>query len=1018
MKWITKMSLKNPAMVVLISILVSLGGLFSFSVINIESEPQAKLGMLTISTMYPGASAEDVLEDVSKPLEKAIDAVSGVKSYISSSEENHSLLTVSIQAEADMDKVRDEVEKSVSNARLPAQARRPKVNLRMIGSEPMYFLAISNQGQSRTNEAFYRLVEDIFVEELQAIAGVDAADVIGMEKKVVRIRPNTEALSYYQLSPGDLKRALEAQHISSSVGSVREAGQDYIARIDNAYTSLEQLKQTRLPIPDNGFGQPAYLRIGDVATVHWELERSSISRLNGKPAVAVQITKTADGNIVDVSEAIREKLHAFRAQYPDLAFEIVSDRSDFVRTSIGGMAKEGLLGIVMAVLVIYLFLRHLKSTLIVMVSIPLCILVSVLFLYLNGISINLMSLFGMTVAIGRVVDDSIVVIENIFRRYQTEERHNRTIIEAVGEVASAITSSTLATVAVFVPIAFVSGILGDFFKPFAAAVAWALLASLLVAVTVVPWLASVTMRSEKQSVHRESRLAAVYPKALLWALKHKGRVALVTLLLFGGSLGLAATLPSGFLPELNSNLLFIKLKMPTGTTLETTSTKVESIEKAVLDEPEVLYIQSRIGGAQGEAKQTQLAEMTIKLQDGADENDVQARIRQRVTPMIPAEAQVTFSKPAAGGQGGYQLVLYGNDFAQIQEAATMVKAKLKENPLLANVKDNVSDRRGQLSITVDRDRALQWGFTPQQAASELAGVIGTASLPSIKLNGREYELIFGAGEPQSLERLPEIWLKSPLGGQVALREIASLQREEAPASLLRKEGKPYIQITADILGSDKGGISQAQTNSLKQLPLPRGVSISSEGVQQDMQKGFVEMFAAIGAAILLVLLVMVASFGNLLSPLAVLLSLPLASIGGLFGLWLFGGVLDMTVLIGFLMLIGIVVTNAIVLIDRVGQKMREGLAVREALIEAGRTRLRPILMTAVATIAAMLPLAFGFSEGSLLSKGLSIVVIGGLLSSTLMTLVVVPVGYEALYHLANRRRIRKQSHTVQEALEG
>lgn len=1003
-------------MVALVALLVALGGIYSFMVINIESEPQAKLGMLTISTAYQNASAEDVMEDVTKPLEKAVDSVSGVKSYISSSQENHSMLTVSIDSSFDMEKVRDEVEKSVVSARLPASAGLPQVKLRFVGSEPMYFLAISNGDQARTNEAFSRLVEDVFVEDLQKIDGVDAVEVIGTQKKVIRIKPKMEVLNHYGLTASDLKQALAAQHVSASVGSVSSEGKDYIARVSNAYANLEQIRQTRLLLPTTQNGSPGYLQLGELADVDWELDGTSISRLNGKPAVAVQITKTAEGNIVDISDKIREKLDAYRTQYPDLNFEMVSDRSDFVKSSIGGMAKEGLMGIVMAVIVIFLFLRHVRSTLIVMVSIPLCILVSVMFMEFNGITINLMSLFGMTVAIGRVVDDSIVVIENIFRRFQTEARTKETILSAVGEVAGAITSSTLTTVAVFLPIAFVSGIVGDFFKPFAWAVGWSLLASLIVAVTIVPLLASLTMRREKEKERRENKLSLLYPRVLRWALEHKAKVALITVILFGGSVGLAAQLPTGFLPELNMNLLYIKLNMPTGSSLETTSQKVAAIEKEVLQQPEVIYIQSKMGAGDDAAKQSHVADMTIKLKEGTDEDAVQEKIRKQVEPLIPVAAQVTFSKPAAGGQGGYQLVLYGTDFATLKEAAAIVKAKLKENELLANIKDNVSDRQGQLAIKVDRDRAMQWGLSPDQVAKEVSAAIGSTSLKNVQLDGQEYGLVFGEGDSLALEQLSQIWIKTPSGTQVQLGEIASLQKEDVPPQILRKDGKPYIQITADILSADKGGVSQAQTQLLQQVQLPAGVSMSSEGIQQDMQKGFVEMFAAMGAAVLLVLLVMVATFGNFTSPLAVLVSLPLATIGGMVGLWLTGGVMDMTVMIGFLMLIGIVVTNAIVLVDKVQQLTRKGLAVREALVLAGKTRLRPIMMTAVATIAAMLPLAFGFSEGSLLSQGLSTVVIGGLVSSTLMTLVVVPVGYEALYRLVNRRRKHDSQQNVGQAL--
>ncbi|WP_429844932.1 efflux RND transporter permease subunit [Brevibacillus sp. FIR094] len=1015
MQWLTRLSLKNPAFVVIICLLVIVGGIYSFAVINVESEPQAKLGMITVSTGYPNASAKDVLEDVTKPLEKAIDTVSGVKTYISSSQENHSLLTISIDSSADMEKVQDEIEKSVANTKLPNTAGRSKVKLRMVGSEPMYFLAISNQEQKRSDEAFYRLVEDKIVEELQAIKGVESVEVIGTQSKIIRINPRLEVLHYYGMTVSDLRQSIAAQHTAQTVGSVTGDGQDYIARVSNEYTSLADLQRTKIPLPKkaNSVGEQGYVELGSLADVQWELDRTSISRLNGKSAVAVQITKTAEGNIVEISDTILEKLADYRTKYPDLSMEMVSDRSDFVKSSIGGMAKEGIMGIFMAIAVIFLFLRSVRTTMIVVVSIPLCVLVSVICMQMNGITLNIMSLFGMTVAIGRVVDDSIVVIENIFRRFQHEPRTKDTIRKAVSEVGNAITSSTLTTVAVFLPIAFVSGMLGDFFKPFAAAVSWSLLASLLVAVTVVPLLASITMSKDGEREHREGFISQKYVAFLKRALAHKGKVALVTLLLVGGSVGLASRLPTGFLPELNMNLLYIKVSMPTGTSLDTTSAKIQEIEQTILQEPQVMYVQSKMGAVDDAAKRSHLADMTIKLKSGSDEDAVQAQLRKRVEPLIPPNAQVTFSKPAAGGQGGYQLVLYGKDMSTLQTAATTIKATLKENPQLANIKDNVSNRSKQVTIKVDRDQALRWGLTPEQVAKEVSVAIGSTQLKNLRQGEKEFELVFGTGELAELTDLPRIWIKSPSGQQVSLEEIATLQKVDVTPELLQKDGEPYIQITADILNDvDKGGVAAKQTRELQQLALPDGVKMSSEGVQQDMQKGFTEMIAAMGAAVFLVLLVLVASFGNLSSPIAVLLSIPLASVGGLLALWMTGGVMDMTVMIGFLMLIGIVVTNAIVLIDRVQQHIEEGISVREAIIEAGRTRLRPIMMTAVATIAAMLPLALGFSEGSMLSQGLSFVVIGGLLSSTLMTLIVVPVGYEALYRFTHRKQQAKRRNLV------
>ncbi len=1024
MQWLTRFSLKNPLAIVLLSMLVAFGGAVSFLLINIESEPQAKLGMLTISTSYPNASAEDVLEDVTKPLEKTVAAASGVKEYISASEENHSLLTVSIEGTADIERVRTELENNLASVKLPAGAGRPKVKISAVGSEPMYFLAISNRDLVRTDKAFHELVEDTLVEQLEKISGVNEVEVIGTKKEEVRIRPKAEALLHYGMSASGLIQALSDQHLASSVGSVSDQGTDYLVRVSNEYENLDQIKQTWLSVAGAGKAGQGLIQLGEVADVSWNQTRQSVSRLNGKPAVAVQISKTADGNIVGISEEIHRKLDEYRRQYPDLQFEIISDRSDFVKDSIGGMAREGVMGILMASIAIFLFLRHVKSTLIVLVSIPLSILISVMLMKANGITINLMSLFGMAVAIGRIVDDSIVVIENIFRHAQTKRADQQTIIGAVREVAGAITSSTLTTAAVFLPIAFVSGILGDFFKPFAVAVVCSLAASLLVSVTVVPLLASVMMRQGLKNVPRnghaatEGRLFRIYRHSLHWAFAHKGMTALLTLALFVGSVGLAANLPSGFLPELNMNLLYVKVKMPTGTALEATSARVGTIEAALLQEQDVQYVQSKIGAGSGEVKLSHVADLTIKLKQGTDEDKALERVRNSVEPLIPAGAQVSYSKPAAGGQGGYQLVLTGRDFLALKTAAELIEQKLKENPLLANIKDNVSDQKRQLSIKVDRDRAAMWKLTPRQVSAEIAAAIGTTHLKPITLNGKQYDLVVGTGELATLEQMPALWMQAPGGQQVSLGEIAALEQESVPPQFLRKNGKAYIQITADILSADKGGVAQRQTLALQQLELPAGVSMSSEGLQQDMQKGFIDMFAAMGVAVLLVFFVMVLAFGNLLAPVAILLSLPLASIGGLVGLWLVRGVLDMTVLIGFLMLIGIVVTNAIVLIDRVQQLTASGVPVREALVNAGQTRLRPIVMTAAATIAALLPLAFGLSEGSLLSKGLSTVVIGGLLTSTVLTLVVVPVGYDSLHRFVSKLRRQKRDDSASQVVKG
>lgn len=1006
MQFLTRFSLKNSAAVIIITILIAFGGMVAASSLKVESMPDVSFGVVVINTTYPNASPEDVLEDVTKPIEKAIANYEGMKKLESWSSDNNSTVVAWLNSGVDNEEAREEIEKKLVNVNLPSEASRPKASTQGFASEPSVYLSINKLDDTRSLDSFHTLVKDTIIKDFEGIEGVEKVRTLGNQEQELRINPKVDVLNNHGITSSQLKQLIQANHVAFPVGTVTMDGEDQSVRIVGEYTNIEQIKRTKLFLPSGANGGVSYVQMGDIADVELTTETNSISRLNGMPGIHVDIFKTKEANEVEVGDKVRQKIEEYKESYPDLKFETVYDRSVDTKNSINGMLKEGILGAVMASLMILFFLRNIKSTLIVLVSIPLSIVVSMIFMSWLDISLNMMTLFGMAIAIGRVVDDSIVVIENIFRHLQiTKERNENIILLAAKEVIHAITSSTLTTIAVFAPITLVSGIVGEIFRPFALTVVCALLASLLVAVTIVPLFAKLMILRSPVKEHKQGTITLRYRQLLNWSLHHKIITLSVAFSLLVGSFGLVSLLQISMMPGSDMKVLFGNVTLTRGTELEVTNETLKIVEEVVMKEPNVKFIEANIGSySDSDSNVTHRADLWITLESDADLDQIAENFRKEIEPLLPVDGEIAISQPSSGPNEEYQVVINGNDDATLIEAAEMIKEKLKENPLLANAKDNLSDTKDQVVIRVNRDKAAEWNLSPVQVANEISNLIANASIGKITLDGNEYDLTLGLHreDVDSLDKIGSLYIQTPSGTLIRLDELAEITEEGAPSTIMRRDEQQFIQVTADINSADKGRISQATTSTLKELDLPEGVTLSTDGVEADIQKSFTEMFYALGAAVFMVYIVMVISFGNAMAPLAILLSLPLAAIGGLLGLFVTNSVLDVTTLIGFLMLIGIVVTNAIVYVDRVQQQREAGLSTREALLEAGVTRLRPIIMTAVATMVALLPLAMGLSEGTMMSKGLSIVVIGGLLTSTLLTLVVVPVGYELLDKIRTR----------------
>ena len=759
---------------------------------------------------------------------------------------------------------------------------------------------------------------------------------------------------------------------------------------------------SRASAPEMSIG---VVRLGDIAKVTYAPVDGSVgSRANGSPAALIDIVKTQDGNTVEVTDKVTAEMDKLQAGFPvPTKVLTVYDASTGINGSVNGMMREGLLGALFAIIVILLFLRNWRATIIAAISIPLSILIAMVFLKQANVTLNVMTLGGLTVAIGRVVDDSIVVIENIFRHLQRGEKPNAELIRvAVSEVSGAITTSTLTTVAVFLPLGLVTGVIGKVFLPFAITVALALLASLLVAITVVPLMAKWFLLKSKMPTEDkgESKWLGLYRRALGWSLDHRLVIVSASLVLFVGSLALVPLIGTGFVPESKEKYVQIEVGYPEGTKATEVDKAVRTIEAGLAKDGDIELYQSTVGASTTQVSMSgglggsNTAMTYVRLKPTASTDEVIKRLQAKMKGTLPEGAEVVYQRvDSSGTNSSLEMIVTGDNLADIRTASDTIEKALKDQSGLTNVKSNLGTARKQVVVDVDQTKSTEYGLNAAMVAGTVRGFVADQKAGSIKVAGQPTDVFYSLKlDPVAkAEEMRKLKLTTPLGKTIKLSKIAKVEETESPVAVLTRDGTEYASVSGRITERDTGSVIKAVEAKVATLKLPAGVTVETGGTAEQMNESFSQLGVAMLIAIGAVYLVMIIAFGEAVAPLAIMMSLPLAVVGGLVGLFLAGLPLDIPAMIGALMLIGIVVTNAIVLVDRVRQKERTGFARRDALLEAGSTRMRPILMTAVATIMALVPLASGFSEGALISQSLAVIVIGGLTTSTLLTLVVVPV---------------------------
>ncbi|KIL36300.1 RND superfamily resistance-nodulation-cell division acriflavin:proton (H+) antiporter [Cohnella kolymensis] len=998
MKFFTNFSLRNPVAIVLLVILVAAGGLYAATQLKQEQQPEVAFPGVMVSSVYPGAAPNEVLNQVTLPLEKVLRNVEGVKNVTSQSANSVSMLQLEFAFNDDMKKKQEEVKQAIADVQLPQEVEKPKVQYFSTTNQPIMYTTVTAQ-KDLSVEQLTTIVKNSVVPDLQTIEGVTDVQVAGMKDDGVYIRLDAAKMAEKGISYDQVMGALQANNLSVPLGEATVDHNNLPVFVQGDLRSLEQLKQWNLtPAGD--------VKLTDIAQIEQGKDLSVINLTNGKPSITLNIVKSGTANTVEVSDKVLQ-VYEDAEKSGEIKTMIMYNRATDVKDSVSTLAREGGLGALFASILILFFLRNFRATLIAIVSIPLSMLIAMICLnYFTDVTLNIMTLGGLAVATGRVVDDSIVVIENLVRRMRGEKMSKDLILSATAEVGRAITSSTITTVAVFAPLGLLSGMIGGYFRPFAWTVAFALLSSLLVALTVVPLMAWALMKNAKPKEEKESAMSRGYKRVLRWSLGHKAVVLVLAMLLFVGSLVpmFAGAVGVTLLPETDYKYMFATLKMPKGTSLDVLQSEADKMDVVIREHHNVHNTSLTLGGSITGGGDSSTAEWFIGLTSDTDLDQFTDEVGKKVK--VPQDAEFSLIKDDMAGGGAISVTVTGSSAADIRIATEQITDTISKVKGTSNVSNNLQHGTKGIAIEVRQSDALKNGLSAAQASFMLrpfltetkAGRIGDGSKASdlyLALNGVSIA---------SVDDIANLKLQTPLGKNIQVRDIADVKEVQLPSTVQFKNGSEFATVSGKITEKNAGKVNTDIENALKELKLPAGVEYSFGGSNADIQQMITDMMMAMMIAVGMVYIVMVIAFREGRAPLAVLFSLPFALIGGLVGTMAAGEPISVSSMIGFLMLIGIVVTNAIVLVERVQQQIEHGVSIREALIEAGGTRLRPILMTAIATICALIPLAIGLGGGSIISSGLAVVVIGGLASSTLLTLVVVPVMYELLYFKRSRKQ--------------
>jgi HAE1 family hydrophobic/amphiphilic exporter-1 len=1027
---ITETVVKRPVAAFMAVLVILILGFVSLSKMQVDLLPDIQLPTAVVVTTYPGASSEEIETMITKPIEKEIAGVENIKSISSSSEANVSMITVSFNWGTDLDTAVTDVREKVDmvKKRLPDDADEPLV----IKFDPsMMPVLIYGMTGDRDPLLMKQIGEDMIEKKLERVAGVSSVQVVGGVERQIRVLLSPQKMNGYGISIGQVMQVLAANNLNLPGGTVDYGSRELIVRTTGEFESVDEIKE--LAVANR---QGAIIKLSDIAEVKDATEDiKTHSRINDYEGLRILIQKSSDANTVAVANGVKKELEAIKKELPKgIELYQILDQSDFINRSIKNVTSSAIQGGLLAVIVLYLFLHNFRSTVVIAFSIPISIIATFVVMYFSGITLNLISLGGLALGIGMLVDNSIVVLENIYHHRELGLNGMEAASVGANEVTLAIAASTLTTVAVFLPIVFVKGLAGILFKEMSLTITFSLLSSLIVAITIVPLLSSRLIKVTSAEEKKQGFLARIfdgmdrfynsvdekYGKLLAWALGHRKIVILAIVALLVISVAAVPLVGTEFFPETDEGRISISVEYPLGTKVEKTDELVKSIERIVASIPEVQMYSSQVGtdtkkSFLGTAGSGEIASIDVRLVPVSERKrstkDVVEEIRQKIGEVPGAKIEInsatmmsTISSATSGSSKPVQVAIKGDDFATLENLAEKIKAIVKKVPGTRDVETSVDEGRPEVQIKVDKDRASYYGLDASQVAQTVRIAINGVEATKYRVAGTEVEVNVQLDElsRKTLEDLEGMTLMSPTGVNVPLRNIARFTITEGPNVISREDQERVVYVTADIYRRSLGEVTNDIRSAISSVNLPEGYSISFEGQNKEMTESFADLFQALLLAVFLVYAVMAAQFESFLHPFTIMFAIPFCTTGVVFGLLISRRAFSLPAYIGIIMLAGIAVNNAIVLVDYINQLRAKGKTVREAIVEAGPRRLRPIMMTTLTTVLGLLPLALGIGEGSEIQAPLAVTVMGGLTVSTLLTLVVVPVLYSIFEDLSAR----------------
>lgn len=1042
-KKLLQFSLGNKFAIFLMVVLIILSGVYSSAKLKLELLPDVENPVISVQTTMSGATPQSTQDEISSKIDNQVRSLAYVNSVKTESIPNASIVTVEYDNGTDMDKAEEQLKKEIDKIKFKDGVGEPELTRNSMDAFPIVAYSFSSNNQ-KLKDVTNKLNQQL-VPKLQTIDGVQNAQLNGQTNREVSLKFKQKNLDEKGLTANDVENYIKTATRETPLGLFQFDKNNKSIVVDGQFKSVDAFKNLKIPLSISGQakqndsdsdndslmptdnnrssnssthmaqkGQMPSVPLKDLADISVGDERTSISKTNGKDAVNLQIMKSQDANTVQVAREVQKKVDEFVRNESGMKSIKTMDTAKPIEDSLYTMVEKAALGTIVAIIVILLFLRNIRTTAISIVSIPMSILIALIALKLSNVSLNILTLGALTVAIGRVIDDSIVVVENIFRRLSDPNeklKGENLIISATREVFKPIMSSTLVTIVVFLPLVFVSGSVGEMFRPFALAITFSLLASLLVSITLVPSLGATFFKNGVKNREQKGGLGAVgraYRSALNWSLNHKWIVLIVSIFILVGSVVIGArNLGTSYISTGDNKFLALTYTPKPGETQKSITQHAEKVQNYLDKKAKVETVQYSIGGPtpQDPTGSTNSMAIMIKYQSDTPNFDEEP---DKVLKHIE-----TFKQPGewknqdlgtGAGNNSVEVTVKGPNTSAMKDTVNRVEKMMTDIKGITNVKSDLSQTYDQYEIKVDQNKAADNGISAAQLAMNLNENLPEKTISTVNEKGKSIDVKVKQNKQTdwSSQKIKNIKLNKPTGGTIKLSEIASLKKSYTPSKLTQEDGDYATTVTGKVTDKDVGGKSQQVMAKVKDLEKPNHIKINVGGATDDIDKAISQLAMAMIAAIIVVYLILVITFRGGLAPFTILFSLPFTVIGVVLALIITGETISVPSLIGMLMLIGIVVTNAIVLIDRVINNEKQGMPMKSALIEAGGTRIRPILMTAIATIGALVPLLFGQDSSILISKGMAATVIGGLISSTLLTLFVVPVMYEILFTLKNK----------------